>query len=158
MLKITVFTLTLLLSFSSTASDLRIIKNPPQGFDRTENLIINHQVQDNEDLKIKKPPQGFAEINPKEEKEILSVDELKEKCYKGHALSCYHAGELLIESDPNIATELFRYGCALQDGFNCFKLAKNYEKGIGIKANLEKAQKLYDKACNLDKTACNKGF
>lgn len=194
MIKLSIFTLAILLSANCLANeDQKIIKNPPLGFDNEESVINIAPKKGINNLNLKNPPLGFDEIKVKnneenailsndlensnnknlqdsalnnetpdsfnknndyDESEILSVAELKEKCYQNHAVSCYHAGELLLESDPNIATEMFRYGCALQDGYNCLKLAKNYEAGLGIKANLEKAQKLYKKACELDKTAC----
>lgn len=94
--------------------------------------------------------------------------ELEQLCAAGNAESCYDVGILLEQGqgmphDPVRAKAMFQKackgheaqaclniytdGCKGGDGLSCYELAKIYEQGLGVNADLERASDLFVEAC-----------
>ena len=61
-----------------------------------------------------------------------------------------------VKQDYQTASEYFKKGCDLDDGFSCANVGYLYEDGEGVKQDYQKAKEYYQKACDLgDGLSCS---
>ena len=77
---------------------------------------------------------------------------LQQSCDTAIPLACHLLGELHergqgVSSNPNIATDYFQKGCALNHTKSCAQLGLKYSTGIGINKDIHEAQTLLSSAC-----------
>ena len=83
----------------------------------------------------------------------------KRACDANHVPACYELGRFAFNGTgiaKNVvqAGQLFGIGCKAAHALSCHDLGYIYEAGIGIRADLAKAHLLYERACDLQDSAC----
>jgi len=68
-------------------------------------------------------------------------------CEGKDAVGCYYLGLLYLDTDKVSATKYFQKSCDIKAGpGGCFALASAYQNGDGVKKDISKAVKYYDKS------------
>lgn len=93
------------------------------------------------------------------------VEKTKENCLNGNDTSngvfCYELGikhvskQKPTKQDYKNAIKYFQKSCDIGITFSCVELGQLYEKGLGAKKDIKKAENLYIKACNDKETILN---